>query len=137
MNENLGLLFFSLICMTMFLTIVYFSKKVLLNTVSFANEINAEKENAVKLINEVTDYSSVIFQLFVVDKIIILRKEKQTITEDIIDEIIEENTLSAYNLIPNALKIKFENHFSSLDDIESFLIEILSQDLRLKIGGIK
>ena len=137
MNENLGLLFFSLICMTMFLTIVYFSKKVLSNTVSFANEINAEKENAVKLINEVTDYSSVIFQLFVVDKITILRKEKQTITEDIIDEIIEENTLSAYNLIPNALKTKFENHFSSLDDIESFLIEILSQDLRLKIGGIK
>ena len=51
MNENLGLLFFSLICMTMFLTIVYFSKKVLSNTVSFANEINAEKENAVKRIN--------------------------------------------------------------------------------------
>lgn len=137
MNENLGLLIFSIICMTMFLTIVYFSKKVLLNMISFSNEINAEKENAVKLINEVTDYSSVIFQLFIVYKITILRKEKQTITEDIIDEIIEENTLSAYNLIPNALKTKFKNHFSSLDDIESFLIEILSQDLRLKIGGIK
>ena len=137
MNENLGLLIFSLISMTMFLTIVYFSKKVLLNMISFSNEINAEKENAIKLINEVTDYSSVIFQLFIVYKITILRKEKQTITEDIIDEIIEENTLSAYNLIPNALKTKFKNHFSSLDDIESFLIEILSQDLRLKIGGIK
>lgn len=137
MNENLGLLIFSIICMTMFLTIVYFSKKVLLNMISFSNEINAEKENAIKLINEVTDYSSVIFQLFIVYKITILRKEKQTITEDIIDEIIEENTLSAYNLIPNALKTKFKNHFSSLDDIESFLIEILSQDLRLKIGGIK
>ena len=137
MNENLGLLIFSLISMTMFLTIVYFSKKVLLNMISFSNEINAEKENAIKLINEVTDYSSVIFQLFIVYKITILRKEKQTITEDIIDKIIEENTLSAYNLIPNALKTKFENHFSSLDDIESFLIEILSQDLRLKIGGIK
>lgn len=137
MNENLGLLIFSIICMTMFLTIVYFSKKVLLNMISFSNEINAEKENVIKLINEVTDYSSVIFQLFIVYKITILRKEKQTITEDIIDEIIEENTLSAYNLIPNALKTKFKNHFSSLDDIESFLIEILSQDLRLKIGGIK
>ena len=137
MTENLGLLIFSIICMTMFLTIVYFSKKVLLNMISFSNEINAEKENAIKLINEVTDYSSVIFQLFIVYKITILRKEKQTITEDIIDEIIEENTLSAYNLIPNALKTKFKNHFSSLDDIESFLIEILSQDLRLKIGGIK
>jgi len=137
MQEKIGLIIFIVILLIMSIATYFFSKKILEITNEYSDEYSFNSNATVELVTNISNYAAIVFQLFIIDRITLLRKEKQTITEDIMDEIIADNMFKAYNMIPVGLKNKFIKSFAALDDPQAFLLEILAQDLRIKVGGIK
>jgi hypothetical protein len=136
MSSNItGLEIFTFIFLLMNASLLYFSFKSKKYTDKYCNDL--QDKDPIELQAIINTYVEFAFNNIIIDKFTIRRRRDEPINEDFVDDIIINESMRIASIIPNKFKEEFLNTFKGLEEPEMFMMELIMQNLRSRIGGLK